>query len=321
MKAKHCMANIVLVLALPLVSLATPAEQKSESAVAEKCRQTRASALATFSEPPQIGEVSSPGERARARLDRAVVICAKAAETLRDSALAAEMKAEEYLARAALAPGHPEPGQRWRGEILIEGIEAVRGLHNDRSPASVELLRRAGFRYSSEDPEYGQELLELAVDIAREAFGTKDPRYADELRHLATLHAPNPLHARTGTELADPDPGKAERLLRESLAIYLLRDSPARFDGYRQTLVMLKGLFEATGREQDARELDDLVADAYREQQRDAEAQKEDPEPRVPPGGGTAGLWQPRAARPALWRLERSRSSRTYSRRILGSKS
>lgn len=285
MKAKYSIVAACVASLLPLTVAASPGNPGTGPAVAEECRQMRASAQAMFSEPPQFGEDSSPARRARKMLGEAVGVCRRASESARDPELAAEMKAEEYLARATLAPSRPRPGEQGRGEVLLEGIEKIRGLHGDHSPASIILLRKAGHRLYEEDPEYGQELLELAVEIARGAFGETDPRYADELRNLALLYAPRPQREGSDWGLWQPDPKKAESLLREALGIYLLDDTVVGGDGYRSTVLVLQRLYEATGRETEAEEMRAALDESYDDSRRmrEAKALEEAGEPPADP--------------------------------------
>lgn len=235
-----------------------PAAAADDPSAVRECRQAKTAALGLLGKLPGFEGLPSPHETAIERLGQAAEMCRKRAEGSKTPEIAAMLMAESYLARERLALLADEPQSR-RIELLMDGIEIIRGLHHDRSPAQVELLRLAGYLQHADDAKYGRELVELAAEIADEAYGEDDVRVAEQLRYLGFLYAPSPLKG--GAERPLEDPKEAERLYRKALEIHIRNGSSGRDEAFMDTLAALKGLFRATDREEDLEELDQYIKD------------------------------------------------------------
>lgn len=264
---------ILLLVSMDSLVIASSDETRpSETATPEACRSMHESALKHLSRLPEIGEDSDRVEEGKERLGRAIRTCRKAAEAATSPEVAAEMMAELYLAkeRASLLDRSPRDQ---RGEILAEGIEAVRGIHHDRSPALVELLRRSGYFEIEDNPERGIELVEQAAEIAKEAYGAEDVRYAEQLRYLGFLFAPS--HRENSKEHSFTDAKRAEALYREALRVHLVQENPAADESYTLLLIALRNLFVATGQEEKSEALGDYIAETLEELKNEASSQVE----------------------------------------------
>ncbi|MCG8462288.1 MAG: hypothetical protein MI919_38885, partial [Holophagales bacterium] len=156
-------------------------------------------------------------------------------------------------------------------EILTEAIDVISGLHHDRSPALLEVLRDSAFKEWTHSPKYGARLMEQACEIARQTHGAEDPRYADMISDLGFLYAPS----RHNPDRSGVDAERAEQLYREALRVYTRQDDPAGIAGFTTLIGRFEDLFRMEDRAKEADEMQELLHELFDEEQRRAEEERE----------------------------------------------
>jgi hypothetical protein len=239
--------------------------EKGKAALVERCHELREQAYDHLNRMRRRDEKVSPKIRGYALLGEAIELCWRATSEVSDPAAAAELAAQVFLDKNRLLTF--EGTREDRRKVLAEGISVVSGLHNDRSPALIELLEKGAFaEWTAGNDRYGDRLLRQAIEIARETYGPEDPRVADKLASLGFLYAPS--STRGVSPRASDDPQKAEALLQEALKIHLRQPDPLGSELYSRTLVHYLGLLEAVGRQEEAEAMHELLNEYYREEER-----------------------------------------------------
>jgi hypothetical protein len=244
----------------------------------QRCQQIREEAYWEMDRLPRRDEKVSPNYRGRDLLEKAADVCWRAALRSRDPETAAELAASGFLCRDRRYVNMGEM-ERVR-QNLSEAIEKISGLHNDRSPALVEVLKRSAYvEWGAGARDYADGLLRQALEIARATHGPEDPRVADLLNSLAFLYAPSDNPGSTPQPWQDAE--KAEALYRQALEIHLLQEDPHDHESYSDTLIFLRNLYRATSRGEEAKALEDEMGIAIDEMlRRSAEARQQELEAR-----------------------------------------
>lgn len=275
MKARH------LVVAFSI--LVSPVAVAEPPAV-EQCRQGALDAKEIYRQRSyDIEETKAFVQAGLERLAAVVQRCKRMALEEKDPESAAALMAEVTFVKDSYFLLSEDSDQSGRIENLMEGIEYIRGIIHDRAPATIPLLRKAGYLIYVDDPKRGHEMVELAVDIAREAYGEDDARYAEQLRYQAFLYAPSSKHGEEKRAFEDAD--EAERLYKEAVAVHIRAGSTGAVQELISTVNFLRRLYEATDREEDAQELVQYADTLYRERRKvreraaeaDAEAKEAEP--------------------------------------------
>ena len=254
------------------------AEETGVAAFVERCHDRRWEAYEELNRRRRRDEKVSPKIRGYALLGEAIELCWRASSEVKEPAEAAELAALVYLDKVRLLVF--EGTREDQRKVLTEGISVVSGLHHDRSPALLELLDQSAYaEWGAGNRRYGDRLLRQAIEIAREAHGSKSPWVADKLTALASLYSPKDYRGTTPSSWHDPQ--KAETLLLEALGIHLEQEDPFAHESYGHTLLFLETLYRATGRNEKADALSDEAIEALDETSRRAtEARRKEREAR-----------------------------------------
>ena len=167
-------------------------------------------------------EVLAAAEQALDVLDQARLVCAQAASEAQESQEAATLAAHGYLAGGWVLEERNR--RREATQLYEEGIAAVIGLAGKSSPALVELYEKLSYRLASEQ-SYSEalRLLEQALSIRKETYGTTDPRIIRGLVLLGSFYSPRGLNPeeRAIFERLGLDAVKLEDFLQQAVEIAL----------------------------------------------------------------------------------------------------
>ena len=268
MRLRLLFCSLGLASTLPLPASAPPADPP-QSAEARRCFELEAEALTYLSRLRRPEDEVSPRVLGLELLEQAIEVCSRASENAQDPELAARTAASAYLSRARQSSFRKQAREKGR-EILTEAIDVISGLHHDRSPALLEVLRDSAFKEWTHSPKYGARLMEQACEIALQTHGAEDPRYAEMISDFGFLYAPS----RLNPDRSGVDAERAEELYREAMRIYTRQDDPAGIPGFTTLIGRFEDLFRTEDRTEEADEMQELLHELFDEEQRRAEEER-----------------------------------------------
>ena len=175
---------------------------------------------------------------ARALYRRSHAACKHASEQARGREMAAAMAARAFLSEGKLL----EIDQRFEEalEVYEIGSRQVSGLDGGSSSALVPLLERQGEMLNlTESYSESRRVVERALQIRREIYGSKDPRVVPGLMLLAVSYHPFRGESPEEMEALGRDPEKAEAIYREALTIALESDQEEQSEEVANALAIL----------------------------------------------------------------------------------